>query len=145
VCVRPQLRRVKDRASRLSVGSGILPGMSTADITLDEWLCFNHQAAAATVETAARMVGGVVTSVHLHEFAGRTAYNAIIEVDRRPFVFVPGGHAELGFDPASWTPTDDEVLPRQLYSAGPGPRVCRPCLDHSRARADVRGFGGVSA
>ncbi|MDN0199882.1 hypothetical protein [Streptomyces sp. S.PNR 29] len=84
--------------------------MSTADITLDEWLRFDERAAAVTAEATARTVGGVVTSVRLHEFAGRTAYNAIIEVDGRPFAFVPGGHARLGFDPESWTPTDEEVL-----------------------------------
>lgn len=100
----------KDSTSRLSAGSGILRGMSTADITFDEWLHFDPTVAAATAEATARTVGGVVTSVHLHEFAGRTAYNAIIEVDGRPFAFVPGGHAQLGFDPESWTPTDEEVL-----------------------------------
>ncbi|MFF3013775.1 hypothetical protein [Streptomyces sp. NPDC057939] len=100
----------EDSSSRLSVGSGMLRGMSTADITLDEWLTFDRRAAAATARTAARTVGGIVTSVRLHEYAGRTAYNAIIEVDGRPYVFVPGGHARLGFEPEAWTPTDDEVL-----------------------------------
>ncbi|MFF1738442.1 hypothetical protein [Streptomyces mirabilis] len=84
--------------------------MSIADITHDEWLHFDHKAAAATAEATARKVGGVVRSVHVQVFAGRTAYNAIIEVDGRPFAFVPGGHAQLGFDPDSWTPTDEEVL-----------------------------------
>jgi len=101
---------IKDSTSRLSARSGILRGMSTADITFDEWLHFDQKAAAATAEATARKVGGVVTSVHLHEFAGRTAHNAIIEVDGRPFAFVPGGPAQLGFDPESWSPTDEEVL-----------------------------------
>ncbi|MGX1541261.1 hypothetical protein [Streptomyces adustus] len=84
--------------------------MSTADITLDEWLHFDEREAAAVAEAAARTAGGVVTSVHLHEFGGRTAYNAIIEVEGRPFAFVPGGDTRLGFDITSWTPTDEEVL-----------------------------------
>lgn len=54
---------------------------------------------------------GRLTSVHLHHYAKRTAYNAIIEVDARPSAFVPGGHTQLGFDPQSWTPTDEEALP----------------------------------
>lgn len=92
------------------MGTGILPSMPTTDVTLDDWLHFDHRTAAATAEAAARHAGGIVKSVHLHEYAGRTAYNAIIEVDGRPYAFVPGGPAELGFDPESWTPTDDEVL-----------------------------------
>ncbi|MEU6715512.1 hypothetical protein ABZ897_28960 [Nonomuraea sp. NPDC046802] len=44
--------------------------MSTADITVDEWLHFDQKAAAATAEAAAQTAGGVITSVHLHEFAG---------------------------------------------------------------------------
>ncbi|MFD5563224.1 hypothetical protein [Kitasatospora griseola] len=94
----------------MSAGSGILRGMSIADTTLNEWLRFDRVAAASAAEVAARDVGGVVTSVHRHEHAGRSAYNAIVEVDGRPFAFVPGGHVQLGFDPGSWTPTDEEVL-----------------------------------
>ncbi|MEU2621987.1 hypothetical protein ABZ642_28295 [Streptomyces sp. NPDC007157] len=84
--------------------------MSTADITLDEWLQFDQKAAAASAEATAREVGGAVVSVHVHKYARRTAYNAIVEVGGRPFAFVPGGDTQLGFDPESWTPTDEEVL-----------------------------------
>ncbi|MFD8483919.1 hypothetical protein [Kitasatospora sp. NPDC059673] len=84
--------------------------MPIADGALDEWLLFDRTAAASAAGAAAREAGGVVTSIHRHEYAGRSAYNAIIEIDGRPFGFVPGGHVRLGFDPKSWTPSGDEVL-----------------------------------
>lgn len=84
--------------------------MSTADITLEAWLRFDHKTAVAAAEETARQVGGAVRFVHLHDYAGRSAYNATIEVDGKPFVLIPGGDVRLGFDSDSWTPTDEEVL-----------------------------------
>jgi hypothetical protein len=94
----------------MSARSAILPGMSTVDITLTEWLLFDLKAARSAAEETARDVGGRVISVRPHRCAGRTAFNAIIEVDGRPFAFVPGGDIHLGFEPEGWMPTDDEIL-----------------------------------
>ncbi|MFG2333961.1 SUMF1/EgtB/PvdO family nonheme iron enzyme [Streptomyces sp. NPDC048604] len=84
--------------------------MSISEVSLDEWMRFDHAKAVGVAEAAARQAGGVVRSVRRRLWGGRAAFNAVIEVGGEPFVLVPGGEARLGFDGAGWAPTDDEVL-----------------------------------
>lgn len=84
--------------------------MSTTDVTYEEWSRLDLQAAESIASAVARAVGGEVEKVHIRTYAERTAPNAVIIIGGEQFAFVPGGDVVLGFDPAGWEPTEDELL-----------------------------------
>jgi hypothetical protein len=79
--------------------------MSHVDLTVDGWLALSDAGAHGVAAAVGRDVGAALVSVSAHSYAGRSGRVALFERDGMRYALVPGGTAELGFDPARFVPT----------------------------------------
>ncbi|MEV8535217.1 hypothetical protein [Streptomyces sp. NPDC051211] len=83
--------------------------MSLADLTLDQWRCFESTTAQRVAHEAAALVNGRVTDFETVEHLGAPLHRVRIERDGQEFALIPGGPVSLGFDLDTWQPTPEQT------------------------------------
>ncbi|WP_225826483.1 hypothetical protein [Streptomyces naphthomycinicus] len=83
--------------------------MSLADLALAQWRSLDLPSARRIGRQAADLVDGRLVSVEDGEHLGARLCRVRIERGGRDFALIPGGDVTLGFDPAAWTPTPEQI------------------------------------
>jgi hypothetical protein len=72
------------------------------------WGAIDDDVAESLARDVARAAGASLTGVSRRDYAGRPGRVAQFDVEGLPFVFVPGGQVEVGFDMAWFRPTPED-------------------------------------